>query len=228
MRRMKAPERVPVQVWDLPVRAVHWALAVLFAFQVTSAYLGGDWMRWHAYSGYAILTLVVFRVSWGFAGSRHARFAQFLASPAAVLRFLPQLASREPLPYVGHNPLAGWMVVALLVCLLLQAGSGLFANDGAGFEGPLARLVTLELSGALSQFHRANVKVLTVLIGLHVAAAIFHAVVRRENLIGAMLTGIKRVPLPESVGLESPGTLRILILLALSLVFVYVVVGLGR
>lgn len=225
---MKPPERVPVQVWDLPVRVVHWALVVLFTFQVASAYIGGDWMRWHAYSGYTILTLVVFRVLWGFAGSRYARFAQFLASPAATLRFLPQLASREPLPYPGHNPLAGWMVVALLLCLLLQAGSGLFANDGAGFEGPLARLVSVEASGTLSQLHRANVKVLSVLIGLHIAAALFHAVVRRENLMGAMITGTRHVSLPEPVGTAPPGTLRVLILLALSLVFVYVVVGLGR
>ena len=135
-----------VEVWDLPVRLVHWALVLLLCFQLTSAHIGGEWMRWHAWSGYTILVLVVFRIVWGFAGTTHARFASFVTGPGAVARFLPRLAAREPLPYASHNPLAGWMIVALLVSLLLQAGSGLFSNDGAGFEGPLASLVGVDAS----------------------------------------------------------------------------------
>jgi cytochrome b len=225
---MSPPERAPILVWDLPVRIVHWTLALLFAFQLVTGYLGGDLMPWHGLSGYCILVLVVFRVLWGFAGTRYARFTQFLAGPAEVLRFLPRLGSREPLPYLGHNPLAGWMVVALLVSLLAQAGSGLFANDGADFAGPLASLVTLETSAAFSQFHRANVTLLFVLVCVHLGAAAYHALVRREGVIRAMFTGTKPAALAEAMGAAPANPWRVALLLALAMFFVYVVVGAGR
>ena len=185
---------VAIKVWDLPVRLFHWLIVLLLAFQVVSGKVGGDMMAWHAYSGYAMLVLIIFRILWGFAGSTHARFASFLAGPAATLRFAKRLFSREAVPQVGHNPLGGWSVVVMIACLGLQAVSGLFANDGAEAEGPLAALVSFEVSNRLSQFHRWNLDVLLVLSGLHVAAVLFHWLVKRDNLVGAMFTGVKRVP----------------------------------
>jgi cytochrome b len=191
---MPQETNVAIKVWDLPVRLVHWAIVLLFAFQLASGKIGGNMMAWHAYSGYCMLALVIFRILWGFAGSTHARFASFLAGPAATFRFAKRLFSREAVPQVGHNPLGGWMVIALVASLALQAATGLFANDGLATEGPLAALVSLDVSNELTIIHRANLKVLLVLSGLHIAAVLFHLVVKRENLTGAMFTGVKRVP----------------------------------
>ena len=192
MRRDDA--QVSIKVWDLPVRLVHWAFVLLLVFQLVSGKMGGAMMRWHAYCGYAMLVLVVFRVLWGFGGSTHARFASFVAGPAATLRFARRLFSREAVPQVGHNPLGGWMVIALVVSLALQAISGLFANDGAAFEGPFATRVGFEISTGLTHFHRWNLKVLIFLAGVHIAAVFFHLLVKRENLLGTMFSGMKRVP----------------------------------
>jgi cytochrome b len=186
--------RVATRVWDLPVRLFHWVLVVLLVAQVITGKIGGKLMPYHAYCGYAVLVLVVFRILWGFFGSTHARFASFLAGPAATVRFAARLFSRTAVPQVGHNPLGGWMVVALVLCLGLQAASGLFANDGASAEGPLASRVALETSNTFTEFHRWNLKALLVLSGVHVAGVLFHWAVKGENLVGAMFTGVKNVP----------------------------------
>ena len=190
----REPNAVEVYVWDVPTRVFHWAIFVLLVVQVVTGYYGGEWMRWHFASGYAVLTMVVFRVIWGFVGSTHARFASFIAGPAATIRFARRLFSRQAVPQVGHNPLGGWNVIVLIVVLALQTLSGLFANDGAGNEGPLASLVSLDASTRLSEFHDWNLRVLLVLSGLHVAAVLFHWLVKKENLVPSMFTGRKFVP----------------------------------
>lgn len=184
----------PARVWDLPVRLFHWLLVLLVVFQFTSGYTGGNVMRWHLLGGYTILALVLFRVSWGFAGSTTARFSNFLAGPRAALAFGRRLLSGGPAPYAGHNPLGGWMVVALLAALAVQTGSGLFANDDISTEGPLAVLVSKATSDRLTAIHQLNHDVLLALIALHVAAVLFHWRVKKENLIRAMFTGVKRLP----------------------------------
>ncbi len=217
-----------VRVWDAPVRIVHWALVLLFAFQVYSGNTGGNVMLWHAYAGYAILSLVLFRIAWGFVGSTHARFAEFLAGPVGAARFARKLFSREPAVYAGHNPVGGWMVVALLLSLALQAGTGLFANDDIATEGPLAVLVSKALSDRLTTIHRWNAVVLIVLVSLHIAAVFFHWVVKKENLVGAMFTGVKDLP-PEVARRVAVAPLasnwRALALLAAALAIVYMVIN---
>jgi cytochrome b len=186
--------RVAIRVWDLPVRVFHWLVVALLAFQVVTGRIGGSLMPYHAASGYAILALVIFRILWGIVGSTHARFASFMRGPAATYRFARRLFSREAVPQVGHNPLGGWMVLALVLCLLLQATSGLFANDGADAMGPLAPLVNIATSNTLTEFHRWNLRVLIGLSGIHIAAVLFHLVFKKEELTGAMFTGVKQVP----------------------------------
>jgi cytochrome b len=195
-----------VRVWDVPVRVVHWAQLALVTISVVSGFTGGNALRVHRLSGYTILTLVLFRAAWGFTGGHHARFAAFLRGPRAVATFLREtLALRRPL-YVGHNPLAGWLTLALLAALLAQAGSGLFANDDIFFEGPLASLVTKDLSDQLTSVHKANARVLLSLVALHVGAVLLHLVVERQNLVAAMFTGRKR--LPERLEAPDPGRPR--------------------
>jgi cytochrome b len=191
---MPAEHHVSIKVWDLPVRIFHWAIVVLLVLQVATGEIGGDLMPLHLLSGYCILVLLVFRVLWGFAGSTHARFASFIAGPAATFRFARRLFSRQAVPQVGHNPLGGWSVLAMILLMLLQAGSGLFSNDGAEALGPFAPYVSIDVSNAFTEFHRWNLKLLIVLSGLHVLAVLFHWLVKKDNLITAMFTGVKDVP----------------------------------
>jgi len=220
---MSEQREVAVKVWDLPVRLVHWALVLLFAFQVLSASLGEKLIDWHMRSGYAILALVLFRVLWGVAGSGSARFSSFLARPADALEFGRRLWSRRASAMAGHNPLGGWMVVALLAALLVQVGTGLFSNDGIASEGPLAKLVSGGLSDRITTLHHWNFRVLLVLASLHVAAVVYHWLALKENLIGAMFSGVKRLreaPPP----LKFAGGGRALLLLAISAALVWLIV----
>jgi cytochrome b len=175
-----------VRIWDLPTRLFHWSLVVLVAFSIVTAQVGGLWLDWHMRSGYSILALVLFRLLWGAAGSRYARLGHFVRGPRVVLEYL---RGRHPDVKAGHNPLGALSVVAILALLLVQAATGLFANDGSFTEGPLARLVSSATSETFSTAHRWGEPVLYALAGLHVAAVLFYLVVRRENLIGPMITG---------------------------------------
>jgi len=190
---MKAGD-IPVKVWDAPVRLFHWLIVLLFAFMYATGKVKGDWLDWHMRGGYAILALVLFRLLWGFFGSTHARFSSFLSGPAAALQFAKKLASRAPAPVAGHNPLGGWMVIALLIVLGVQAGTGLFANDDILVEGPLASLVSKDMSNRLTSWHYWNFNLLQVLVAVHVLAVIYHLRVMKEDLVGAMFTGVKHLP----------------------------------
>lgn len=224
--RTSGEKHVELRVWDLPVRLFHWALAVLFVFQLVTGKIGGDLMDWHVGSGYAILTLVLFRIAWGFAGSTHARFTSFVAGPRATLAFARRLFSREPTPYVGHNPLGGWSVIAMVVLLFAQAITGLFANDGVATAGPLASVVGIEASNRISDFHDANSKVLFVLAALHVLAVLYHWLVKKDNLVAAMWTGIKRRPAdaPATAPAQFPSGWRAAGALAVAMAVVYLLV----
>lgn len=186
---------IPVRVWDWPVRLFHWTLVILLVVQVMTANMGGA-MEWHMRSGYAVLTLVLFRIAWGFAGSRTARFASFVRGPRAVVAYARSLVWPPHHAHLGHNPLGGWMVVLLLALLLLQASTGLFANDDIATDGPLAHFVTKDVSDTLSSFHRQSAWVIIGLAGVHVAAILYYFVALKENLVGPMITGVKTQALP--------------------------------
>lgn len=216
----------PVKVWDVPVRLFHWVLVLLFAFMFFSGKSGSEWIEWHMRAGYAILALLLFRLMWGFAGSTYARFSSFLAGPSACLACLRHLMLRKPSPYAGHNPLGGWMVLVMLLALLFQAGIGLFANDDLLAEGPLASLVSKAVSDQLTSLHSWNFNLLLLLAGLHVLAVLYHAGFMKENLIGAMFTGVKRLPADASVSVAArfASPWLALVLLAVAALAVYLVI----
>jgi len=216
----------PVKVWDTPVRLFHWLLVLLFAFMFFSGKSGSEWIEWHMRAGYAVLALVLFRILWGFAGSTHARFSHFLAGPAACIQCLKHLLARQPSPYPGHNPLGGWMVVALLLALLFQAGTGLFANDDLLSEGPLAVLISKAMSDQVSTIHSWNFNLLLLLAGMHLVAVLYHAGFMKENLIGAMFTGVKVLParVAEGVVARFASPWLALVLLAVAALAVYLIV----
>lgn len=189
------PAYVPVRVWDLPTRLFHWTIALLVGFSWLCA--ERNWMEWHLLAGYAVLTLLLFRLAWGFVGSETARFGVFLASPAAALRQFAHLARREPDHQVGHNAAAGWMVLLLLLLLGVQAVTGLFANDDVLTEGPLAESVDKATSDWLSHIHVVNFRLIEVAVAVHLLAILTYAVLKRHDLVRPMLTG--RKPLPAAL-----------------------------
>lgn len=191
---------VRIRVWDLPLRLFHWALVVVVSGSIITGEFSGDlglWAAdWHKLFGYAALTLLLFRLVWGFAGSTYARFGSFLRGPGTVLRYLSELTGRNVSPVrIGHNPLGGWSVLAMLLSLAMQAGSGLFISDeDLGLEGPLAKHVGSAMADRLNSLHEANSVLLMVLIALHLCAIAFYLIVKRDNLVRPMLTGDKLLP----------------------------------
>lgn len=191
--RERATGRAEVPIWDWPVRFVHWAIVLLLAVLLVTGKAGGDWLVWHMRAGETLLALVLFRILWGVAGSRHARFASFVRGPREVVTYARSLLRPPRATFAGHNPLGGWMVVLLLVALLVQAGLGLFTNDDIMNEGPLVRHVSKDLSDWLSSLHRRNAWIVVGLASVHIVAVIGYLVAFRDNLITPMVTGRKRL-----------------------------------
>ncbi len=212
----------PTRIWDLPTRLFHWSVAALVLCSVVTVKLGGSWLDWHMRSGYAILTLVLFRILWGFAGSRYALFANFVRGPSTVLGYLRGRVAHAG----GHNPLGALSVVALLGLLLVQAGTGLFSNDGNFTEGPLAKLVDSDTVDLLSTVHRYGEWAIYCLVGLHVVAIIYYSVFRLQQLVTAMFTG-DRVDVNAASAEDSRAErLRALVVLTLCIALVTYVVTL--
>jgi cytochrome b len=182
-------EPAPNLVWDLPTRLFHWALVMLIVLQ----YAGGEFdllpMEWHFRLGYATLALIVFRVLWGFFGSRTSRFSDFVRAPATVTRYaVASLRGRANVAF-GHNPLGGWSVILMLASVALQAVSGLFSTDDLTETGPLAARVSDGTVEWMTHVHHWNRYVLLLLIVLHVSAVLLLWTLRRENLVAPMLHG---------------------------------------
>lgn len=170
----------PVRVWDPAVRVLHWALVAGVALGWATTEWFGDW---HKAVGYAALALVVIRIVWGAIGPRHARFTSFVRGPSATARYA-RLALRRRAPrHVGHNPLGGWMVVAMFACIGALALTGWLYNTDRFWGDETVELI-----------HEALAWTLVALIALHVGGVVFASVHQRENLIGAMFHGRKRAP----------------------------------
>lgn len=212
-----SPSSTGISVWDLPTRLFHWLLVLLVAFLWLTGEVGGitvniplpggerlflDNMALHMLAGRAVLVLVLFRLGWGLVGSSTARFASFVRGPGAAVAYVKQVA-RGQLPLtVGHNPAGGLMILALLLFLLVQAGTGLFARDDLFSEGPLAHLVSESASGRLTFVHVVMFKVLLVLVLAHLAAAVYYAI-RGKNLVRPMITGRKPASLVPAGAAQS-------------------------
>lgn len=181
-----------IRVWDWPTRLFHWSLVLLVCLNVYTGNVGGlREMDLHMLSGYAILALVLFRLAWGLIGSRHSRFADFVRGPRAVITYARSLLGGVHRSFVGHNPMGGWSVTAMLLSLLLQGVTGLFSRDDILTEGPLVKHVSKQTSNLLTEIHEFNATVLYVLIAAHLIAVFGYLFVKKENLIRPMLTGRK-------------------------------------
>lgn len=218
-----------VRVWDLPTRLFHWALAVALVAQVITGKMGGAAMTWHFRIGYCILALVVFRIVWGFVGGHWSRFASFLYGPASVLRYLRNRHAAGDLFHVGHNPLGSASVFAMLAILLVQAGTGLVADDEIANVGPLNRFVSTAAGLSATAWHKgAGIGIVLTLVVLHIAAIVFYRVRKRQDLIGPMFSGDKQLAgsVPASVD-NRLSRVRALAILVASAGLVAAVVKLG-
>lgn len=177
-----------IKVWDPLVRVFHWSLALFF----TIAYLTeDDFETVHFYMGYAISALIVFRLLWGVVGPKYARFTNFVTGKERVVRYLKSLLTGKAEHYVGHNPAGGIMVVALLLMLALTCffGMTLLAIDDAG---PLAGTFVGNFNEDLVKgMHEVCANGTLMLVFIHLAGVLISSLLHRENLVRAMITGVK-------------------------------------
>lgn len=191
---------ITIRVWDAPLRVFHWLLLAAVATAIATGLAGGEWMAWHGRAGLAIVGLLTFRVIWGLVGSTTSRFGHFFPTPARLRAYFGGAWQG-----VGHNPLGAFSVFALLGLLALQVGTGLFSNDDIAFAGPLAQWVGEEAVSDVTAWHHRLINLLYGLIGLHIAAILFYALVKRERLVPPMVTGKKTL----KPGVQAPaGTSR--------------------
>lgn len=223
-----------VRVWDLPLRLFHWALAI----SVIGAYIcikaaaqssgwfstsGIDWMYWHTLLGYSTVALILFRIIWGIVGPKYARFTQFIRGPGAILAYF-----RGEYQGLGHNPLGALSVIALLLIFGFQGFSGLFVDDFL-WPGPLAYLSSA-WSKTLSTLHRQNEIIMIAIFILHIAAIVYYRLVKKNNLLPAMITGDALAPSSvNQFGIRDNVTvfIRGLLVFALCAGFVYYLTTLG-
>jgi cytochrome b len=174
------------RVWDLPLRLVHWLLAALILFSWWS--VKNHHTDWHIWSGCAILTLLLFRLLWGFVGSSTARWSSFVRGPASVAAHL-----RGRWNGIGHTPLGALSVVAICVAIMVQVGLGLISEDEDGlYTGPLYRLVSTDTSDSARDLHELWFNLILGLIALHLAAILYYRL-RGRKLTKPMITGKARL-----------------------------------
>lgn len=186
------PDAVKVRVWDLPTRLFHWTLAACVVASVASAKIGGNAMEWHFRIGYAVFTLLAFRLLWGIVGGRWSRFGSFLYRPSTLRRYLRGGSRADEHHEVGHSPLGALSVFALIALLSAQVGSGLFADDEIASAGPMVKFVSGATSSLLTSWHKSFGQWLViVLVLLHVAAIVAYRLRGGRDLVTPMVTGDK-------------------------------------
>lgn len=190
-----------ILVWDLPVRLFHWLMVICFA----GAWLTAESERWrlvHVTLGYTLGGLTAFRILWGLAGTRYARFSAFVRGPAAVAGYVRSLLGGMPARHVGHNPAGALAIVALLGLALLVVSSGWANFQDIGGDG-------------MEEAHEACATAMLALVGLHVAGVVFSSWRHRENLIGAMAHGHKQGMRHEGIAGAKSGIALLLLLAVL-------------
>jgi cytochrome b len=213
-----------VSVWDPLVRIGHWTLVIAF---FTAYFTEEDFLTQHTWAGYVVGSVVLIRIIWGFIGSKHAKFSDFIYAPTAILSYLKGLVSRKPQHYLGHNPAGGVMVFALLLSLSATTYTGLALYAVEKNAGPLAGIfasnhkassttsiisiadedkgenesMNSSVNEADEEFweglHEFFVNFTLLLIAVHIGGVLISSYVDKENLIKAMVTGRKEVPPKE-------------------------------
>jgi cytochrome b len=184
-------ESSEIKVWDPLVRFIHWSLVTAFFI----AYLTeDDLLTVHSWAGYLILSLLIIRLVWGFIGTRHARFSDFVYSPKNIIQFLKDTLHLRAKRYLGHNPAGGAMAILLLVSLLMTTTSGILLLGAEEQAGPVAHWFSQSgesWGDALEELHEFFANFTLLLVFLHVAGVLVESLIHKENLVSAMLSGFK-------------------------------------
>ena len=184
-----------VRIWDPFVRVFHWSLAGAFVVAYVSE---DDFLDIHTFAGYTVLSLLVLRLVWGFIGTRHARFSDFVRPPSEAVSYVKESLLGKAKRYMGHNPAGGLMIVALMLSLLITTTSGIATLGAEEASGPLAGFmagVPYSVGEAVEDVHEFFANLTLLLVLGHLAGVFFESLVHRENLIRSMITGNK--PLRE-------------------------------
>jgi len=181
-----------IKIWDLPLRLTHWGLVISIAYGWFAIEILEN-MQQHFYAGYCTLSLILFRLLWGIAGTKYSRFSSFTFGPSKILSYGKSMFSDSSKKrYLGHNPLGSLSAAAMMLAIFFQAASGMFSSDDY-FHGPLSGLLESSEVSRLSELHLLNTNILLSLIVLHIAAILFYQIYKKEKLIWPMLNGGKDV-----------------------------------
>jgi len=181
-----------IPVWDKFIRAFHWALVIGVSTAAVSGFLlRPTWINLHIWAGVTATALLLARVLWGIWGSKNARFSGFIKGPREVLAHMKELRAGKAARHLGHNPLGALMIIALLGTVFLLMLTGMTGLGGVFKTGPLGFASTFSIGSYTLSVHKVLAIFLLVLIGLHIAGAIFEGMRTKENLVKSMVTGKK-------------------------------------
>ena len=176
-----------IRVWDLPLRVFHWSFALVVVGAIISNIF--DWMEIHSYCGYSAFVLVIFRIIWGIVGPTNARFVSFIPKHAELKSFIRDQQTNR----LGHNPLGALSVIGILAVMLIQSGSGLFVDNDVDFKGPLNQFVSAQVVDVMNAIHGSNHWLVYGLVALHLSAIYYYQRIKKQDLIGPMISGDKLV-----------------------------------
>jgi len=206
-------------IWDIPVRLFHWLLVLCLFGQWLTAEVLEDAMDIHFYIGYFTLGLIIFRLIWGFVGTRYAKFSSFIAGPKTMLAYLKSVTSKQHSFSVGHNSVGGLILPAIIILVGLQAVSGLFTTDEIVYSGPYYANANADLQEYMQWLHHNIFDVLLAIIGLHLIAIGWYLIFLKQNLTGPMLNGKKAIA--EKEGIQHSQLIKAILIMCLVAIFVY-------
>jgi cytochrome b len=201
-------------VWDLPTRLFHWLFVACFV----GAWLTSTSDRWlsiHVFAGYSMLGLIGFRLAWGWAGGRYARFASFVVGPKAALAYLRDLAARREAPYLGHNPAAGVAIVLMLLLGVAVGVTGIFTEGSEERQGAITGLLSIGVGTSLKRVHEVLAILMMVVVGGHLTGVAVGSWLHEENLPLTMITGLKQAP-DDAAAVRASGAVAAAMLLTLA------------
>ncbi len=206
------PSPASRSIWDRATRLWHWTIVLAIAAMWFTAEF--HYFAIHRIIGILLVAALVFRLYWGLFGSRTARFTSFVRGPKAIGAYIVSLRQKGRAQSVGHSALGALGVVALLLAMAAQLGTGLFAVDTDGMNsGPLARFVSFPIGRTVADLHELSFNILLALIVLHVAAVALYLLGKRINLVRPMITGRGPAVGPDN---KKPGPFALIIGVALS------------
>jgi len=186
------PSETQIKVWDPLVRSFHWIVVSSF---VVAYITEDDYMTLHSWAGYVIGVALLVRLIWGFIGTQHARFSDFVTSPGNAIRYAKDALLLRAKRYIGHNPAGGLMIVVMLVSLLLTTISGIALYGASEQAGPMASMFITsgeQWEDVLEEVHEFFANFTLLLVVIHLAGVALESLLHRENLVTAMISGFKR------------------------------------